>query len=259
MAERAPQSLIAEINQTLMRLKSQTHYERLGVPENTDPRTISRAYNQFAAKWHPDRYSRYDMGEDQAALQELFALFNESHTILSNSAKREEYDAALKLGGGIEGKPIDPIAVFEADRIFRLGQQLLDAGKVTAALEKFKEASSLNPDSGSFKAYHIYADYQRMDRDKNGVPTNKRKALALKEQLIEACESVEKFDMGHVFQGMILKDEGDDKGARREFMKARAMNSKNVYASRQLRLMNMRADQRSGLMGKIKAFFRIKD
>lgn len=259
MSKPAPEELLQSIRSTYEALKSQDFYERLGVDRQADMVSIKKSYTQLAAKWHPDRYSQYTLGAAENQLQQVFALYTEAYSNLSNPAKREEYDAKLRFsGGGMAGRSVDPRAVFEADSTFKLGQQLLEQGKAKAALDKFNAACDLNPDSPVFLAYKTYAEYLSLGRDKDGKPGNKRRAEQLRDALIQLIENTENFDVGHVFLGMIYQDAGDDSRARHQFLTARSLNPKNVQAQRQLRLMNMRQDKKDNLLEKIKGFFNKK-
>ena len=62
------------------------YYKILGVEETASPEEIKSAYRKLAAKHHPDR------GGDTATFQNI----NQAYTVLSDSNKKEEYDAARK-------------------------------------------------------------------------------------------------------------------------------------------------------------------
>lgn len=216
-------------------LEGQGHYERLGLEPGGDPAVIRKAYMQLAAKWHPDRYSQYELGPSKAALQRLFGLLTESHTILSNPAKREEYDASL-----VVGESADIGSMLNADSEFRFGVQILERGQLKAALARFENAVKANPSSPEYQAWLHWTRYSLMPRDENGRPSSKKTTDEAFDAIKMAVDANEKFDMGHVFLGQIVKDLGDEKEARKYFNAALAINAKNFNAQRQLRLLNMR-------------------
>ncbi len=258
MGNPAPQKIIHEIQTYRSKLKQQDFYERLGIEKGADNKTIKRSYMQLAARWHPDRFSQFELGPAAKELQQLFALLTEAHTTLTNASRREEYDAGLALGvgkGGGGGHRVDPRAVFQADSVFKLGTQLLEQRKYKAALEKFEQAVELNSDSNIFRAYHHFAQYQTLPKAKNGKPASESRAQDLKKKIEECCAETEEFDMGHVFLGYIALDQERSADARRHFRIALGINGKNLDAKRQLRLMKMRKDTPKGLMGKLKSFF----
>ena len=60
------------------------YYKILGVPETASEEEIKKAYRELAIKYHPDRNS---------GNEEKFKEITEAYSILSDSSKREEYDA----------------------------------------------------------------------------------------------------------------------------------------------------------------------
>ena len=62
------------------------YYEELGVDTNASQQEIKEAYRKMAFQYHPDRNK-----DDPAASDKMKAL-NEAYAILSDTAKRSEYD-----------------------------------------------------------------------------------------------------------------------------------------------------------------------
>jgi len=75
-------------------------YDTLGVSETADLETIRRSYRKLAHKYHPD------INPDPAS-HDVMARINEAFRVLSEPAKRMEYDAMLAGGLGVEsqGRP----------------------------------------------------------------------------------------------------------------------------------------------------------
>ncbi len=67
-------------------------YGVLGVPANATPEQIKRAYRKLAKKWHPDA----NPGDKSSA--ERFKEISEAHAVLSDPARRKQYDQLRRYG-----------------------------------------------------------------------------------------------------------------------------------------------------------------
>jgi tetratricopeptide (TPR) repeat protein len=259
----APADLLAKIRSAHQVIKKQSLYERLGVPHNASNQTIRRAYNDAAAEWHPDRHNKWDLGSDGATLTHLFAMLTEAQSVLTNKQRRGDYNAELAMTGqgtaGRRRRRLDAAALFAADSAFRLGQQLLDAGKIRPANQRFNEAFEQNPESIEYRVYSAYTEYLLLPRTSKGKPKNNTAVAAAREEFTNAVETLPDFDAGHVMLGRTFLDTGDLRDAKRCFNKALLVNARNVQAKRQLRLLNMRGGEDGGdFLDKLKALLNKK-
>jgi DnaJ-class molecular chaperone len=67
-------------------MPQEDYYRVLGVDQNASKTKIKEAYRQLAFKYHPDRNSQND------AAAEKMKKINEAYAVLSNPAKKNEYD-----------------------------------------------------------------------------------------------------------------------------------------------------------------------
>ncbi|EPT26534.1 DnaJ domain-containing protein [Toxoplasma gondii ME49] len=115
-------------------------YEVLGVKKDAGTDEIKKAYRKLALKWHPDRNP-----DNRQQAEAQFRLVSEAYQTLSNSEKRQQYDAMRQFGAsgfhqgfsggpgggpgshGPQGYPFGPGGGFrtqhvsqeEAERLFR--------------------------------------------------------------------------------------------------------------------------------------------
>src|SRR3954453_2375511 len=87
------------------------NYTALGVPKNATPADIKKAYRKLARQHHPDA------NKGEAASEEKFKEISEAYDVLSDEAKRKNYEGARGLvgaggfrvprGGNGQGVPFD--------------------------------------------------------------------------------------------------------------------------------------------------------
>jgi len=70
------------------------YYKVLGVASDAKPEDIKKAFRKLARQYHPDQ------NKDNAGAESRFKEISEANAILSDPAKRKEYDEARRLFGG---------------------------------------------------------------------------------------------------------------------------------------------------------------
>jgi molecular chaperone DnaJ len=85
-------------------MASQDHYKVLGVERKAPQDEIKKAYRKLARKFHPDR------NPGDAKAEQRFKQVSQAHDVLSDPAKRKDYDRALanpfsNTGRGGSGEP----------------------------------------------------------------------------------------------------------------------------------------------------------
>jgi curved DNA-binding protein CbpA len=108
-----------------MSIKRPNNYEVLGVTEGATAHQIKAAFRRLALKHHPDRNS------GDSAAEERFKLINAAHAVLSDGAKRADYDRQL-----IRERQADRAAADKA----RLAEQARAAREKKAAEEAASSA-----------------------------------------------------------------------------------------------------------------------
>jgi len=81
--------------------RAMSHYDVLGVSTRATKEDIKRAYKTLAMKLHPDKRQRKDSEtkETKAKANDAFAAAALAHEILSDDARRAEYDAKNEFNG----------------------------------------------------------------------------------------------------------------------------------------------------------------
>ncbi|WP_373740886.1 DnaJ domain-containing protein [Neisseria sp.] len=80
-------------------MSNRTHYDNLKVTRNAPPEVIRAAYKSLAQKYHPDR------NKNAAECERIMKIINAAYEVLSDPAKRREYDKTLDAGGRAASEP----------------------------------------------------------------------------------------------------------------------------------------------------------
>lgn len=143
------------VKNTYRRIDWLTHYELLGVPSSAAREQIDEAYYVRSRLFHPDLRHRDDLGRFEKELTAVFERLKEAHGVLSNPARRAEYDASLAAA------PV-PIAVAEASsdpqarkqlatQNYRRARQLIEKKDYYPAIEMLREAVRFVPDNAEYR------------------------------------------------------------------------------------------------------------
>ena len=159
---KARAAIRAWIEQQYEEMHRSSYYQLIGVPHDAPEPTIRTSYYHLVARFHPDLYVDPLDPETRQKLVALYSRLVEGYRILSDGAKRVEYDKLLSRGKlrwtqEEEKKPpgqnIDlEIKDANAKRFFKLGRQALMAGNGKAAVMNLKFALSAEPQNALIKS-----------------------------------------------------------------------------------------------------------
>lgn len=110
-------------------------YKTLGVGKNASEEEIKKAYRKLAKKYHPDA----NPGDKVA--EKNFKEISEAYAILSDKAKRKEYDKT-RNSNSFSGNPFSDINFSAYENIFKSYENIFHGGKYDDIMKDlFKEYS----------------------------------------------------------------------------------------------------------------------
>lgn len=230
----------------------QNHYEALGVA-NTAPREdIQKAFIALAKVWHPDKLPSA-MSDVRDACSKVFARLSEANAVLTDPARRADYDKALKDGLGSADEQQKVQELLEASNNFQKALIFLKRNDTAQGEELARKALAADPEQADYLALVTWLDSQK--------PTNQNrdKTLALIAKLDEAIKLNANCERAYFYRGMLHKRVDNMKAAIKDLKKAVEINPHNLDAAREIRLHGMRstaaqapkADSIGGLFGKL--------
>lgn len=134
------------------------YYKTLGLLPTATQEEIKKAYRKLAMKYHPD----HNLGNKSA--EEIFKQINEANRVLSDEAKRAEYDQRMS-GNDPRGKQ----SGFDGntEKKTRKGEQGMSAEDFFRTNDRFESFFGFNPNGTSFT----------MSNDENVRPMNTKDAF----------------------------------------------------------------------------------
>ena len=132
------------------------------------------------------------------------------------------------------------LRIVEADMAFRRGEVYLKKNDLQNALRELAEATEKNPQDGEFLAYHTWTR----------VCLNQLKHSDAKPLFTQALKLAPKCGRAHYYMGICYKEENDLDRALNSFQKAVQHDQRLIEAEREVRLINMRKQEK-----KPKGFF----
>ena len=81
--------------------KERSYYQVLQVSEEASDSVIRMAYKALVQQWHPDKNI-----DNRAEAEEQIRIINAAHEVLSDPARRRDYDQSLARGQGMSGQEL---------------------------------------------------------------------------------------------------------------------------------------------------------
>ena len=129
------------------------YYQVLGVSSEADPKTIKNAYRKLAYQYHPDRNT------DNPEAADRMKAVNEAYAVLSDPAKRREYDTLKSRFGG---------DAYDRFRNTYSDQDIFKGSDIHDIFEEMARSFGLRGVDAIFKDFYG-SGYQTFKSDKSGV------------------------------------------------------------------------------------------
>jgi len=116
-------------------MKDKNHFEVLGLTPKAQSRDITKAFQEMAKTFHPDKLPPSAPKEIITLTSEVFSLITLAHDSLKQSSGREKYLKKLEFGRTEE--------VFLADSLVEQARNLIDDGRYADALKQLDQVLAM--------------------------------------------------------------------------------------------------------------------
>jgi hypothetical protein len=219
---------LRELQARLERMRKESAFQILGVPDHADSAVVKAAYFKLAKQFHPDTIAPGSNPDLARVKAEIFAAIGEANRILSDPEARARYKQTLAEGGPAD---VDVQALLQAEETFNKGVVLVRARRFAEALKAFDAAITANSKEGEFYAWRGYARFF----------TNNDKKVAAADALRDLNQALKLNDrcaQAHYFIGQVQKLTGDSAAALKHFKKCVSVDATHVDAQREIRLLS---------------------
>jgi CheY-like chemotaxis protein/tetratricopeptide (TPR) repeat protein len=182
------------VAQIYLTLHDADFYQLLGISRAATFDQIADAFTSLAREFRLEQFAPYDLGRDYTRLEELNIVLRKAFETLSDPIKRLEYDRAHAPQGPPRDDP------FEAELLFRQGEERLSAGDGDGAVPLLEQAVARRP---NYAEYHALLGWARISAGGSEARTRAAadiaRALAMEPELAA----------GHEYAGRLALVAGD--------------------------------------------------
>ena len=207
------------------------HFVALGVSRTATLEEVKKAFVEAAKTWHPDR-APPGLEDARPVLGKLFARLEVARATLSDPAARKQYVDDL-------AKPAtaSDLTSAEATMEFRKAEALLKKHDATGGEAHLRKAVQLAPRNVEYQAVLVW-----IHAKPDTKPERLKELAADLDRLIDRDSTSER---AYFYRAQLRKRLGQLDAAHADFLRAAALNPKNVDAVREVRIYTMRKE-RSG-------------
>jgi CheY-like chemotaxis protein len=155
-------------------MRTQTHFEVLGVPTDAPPGDVDAAYEELAREYHPDQF-RARPDDVRSLGLKIFDRLGEAQVVLRDTARRRKYQAQLERERSeLEEADSAPFIQREssgdaAEQVYFAGVEHLRARRYREAVQAFRQAASLSPGQASYRGALGWALFRQAPADIDAI------------------------------------------------------------------------------------------
>jgi len=144
------------IRQAALRILPGTYFHALGIDIAADGAEVERAWRQVTARFHPDGFAEYEVGDLADLLRSVQDKVDAAWRVLGQEEKRRHYLSFLLLKSELSGVR-SPGIVMDAEIALKRGERALRARRNAEAVSAFQEAVRHNPREPEYLAMLAFA------------------------------------------------------------------------------------------------------
>jgi CheY-like chemotaxis protein/tetratricopeptide (TPR) repeat protein len=145
------------VRQAALQILPGTYFHALGVDIAADAAEVERAYQEVSARFHPDGFAEYEVGDLEDLLAAVQDKVTAAYRVLGNDEKRRAYLSFLMLRFELTGARRPGIDV-DAEVALKRGERALRARRNAEAVSALKEAVERNPKEPEYAAMLAFAE-----------------------------------------------------------------------------------------------------
>jgi len=229
-----------EIVKRAEEIDSEDYFIMLGATREDSEDDLRARYFALAKKWHPDRLHA-GLEELRPTFEYIFANLTEAYGTLTDLQKRQRYLEMVREGTGTPADQRKIQTILDAAMNAQKAEVCLRRKNYEEAEQYCRLAIEGNPDDGEAQGLLGWILLTRRETD---LPV--QDILAILKKAVELSPQSERINF---YIGMTLKRTGES-AAVTYFRRAAEINPRNFDALREVRLFEMRRDQKAGAPGK---------
>jgi tetratricopeptide (TPR) repeat protein len=215
----------------LGRMKHWTYFEMFDLNPSASMEDIRARFPTVVAQWHPDRANTAEL---RTLFTEIFGLYNAAFTTLSDPKSRDQYEETIAGGGGTFAAQERVNAVLDTVQEAHRAEIALKRKDYVEAERMLRRVLETNPDDIAVNALLCQCLLE----------TNPAPYLDdIVNRLVKILRTTDSNDQAHYLMGMVCKVKSD-KRAYGFFKKALEINPNNLDAQREVRIIEMRHNNR---------------